>query len=252
MGMRLEEMSPRSRSLVVLLAALMGVAATANLGAWQLRRADQKLAVQRAIDQRAQLPELAETQLARTPAQAQTQHYRRVRLHGRWLERATVWLDNRQMNGWPGFFVVTPLQLDPGHGVVLVQRGWAPRNSADRTRLPPVASPAGEVTVVGHVAPPPGRLYEFAPEASGPIRQNLDLAAFARETGLALAPLSVLQDEAPAGIDDGLLRQWPRPAVNVQTNYGYAVQWFALSALMAGLYVWFQLVRPRWKRDARA
>jgi len=41
------------------------------------------------------------------------------------------------------------------------------------------------------------------------------------------------------------LREWPRPAVDVQKHYGYAFQWFALCALMAGLYVWFQLVRPR-------
>ena len=49
--------------------------------------------------------------------------------------------------------------------------------------------------------------------------------------------------------DDGLLRQWPRPALDVHKHYGYAFQWFALCALMTGLYVWFQLVLPR--RQAR-
>jgi surfeit locus 1 family protein len=34
----------------------------------------------------------------------------------------------------------------------------------------------------------------------------------------------------------------------VHKNLGYAVQWFALAALMTGLYVWFQLVRPRLRR----
>ncbi|MEO5695997.1 MAG: SURF1 family protein, partial [Burkholderiaceae bacterium] len=33
-------------------------------------------------------------------------------------------------------------------------------------------------------------------------------------------------------------------------HYGYAFQWFALSALMTGLYVWFRLVRPRLRRGA--
>ena len=28
-------------------------------------------------------------------------------------------------------------------------------------------------------------------------------------------------------------------------NRGYALQWFALAALITGLYVWFQLIRPR-------
>jgi surfeit locus 1 family protein len=64
-----------------------------------------------------------------------------------------------------------------------------------------------------------------------------------------LAPLSLQQHDSAGTAGDGLLRQWPRPAGGVQKHYGYAFQWFALSALMAGLYVWFQLLRPRRKRD---
>ena len=45
--------------------------------------------------------------------------------------------------------------------------------------------------------------------------------------------------------DDGLARDWPAPATGVETHHGYAFQWFALSALITGLYVWFQLIRPR-------
>jgi surfeit locus 1 family protein len=128
---------------------------------------------------------------------------------------------------------------------VIVQRGWAPRDFIDRSRLPDVPTPAGTVEVLGRIAPPPARLYEFAGAASGPIRQNLVLGDFASETGLVLLPLSVLQADAPATAGDGLLRQWPRPAVDVHKHHGYAFQWFALAALMTGLYVWFQLVRPR-------
>jgi surfeit locus 1 family protein len=58
----------------------------------------------------------------------------------------------------------------------------------------------------------------------------------------------VQQDDSASTVGDGLMRQWPRPAVDVQKHYGYAFQWFALCGLMAGLYVWFQLIRPRIKR----
>ena len=95
----------------------------------------------------------------------------------------------------------------------------------------------------------PGRLYEFEAGASGPIRQNLDLDAYARETGLLLRPLTVVQEDGQPPPDDGLLRQWPRPAAGVHKHYGYAFQWFALSALILGLYVWFQLIRPRRARQ---
>jgi surfeit locus 1 family protein len=31
----------------------------------------------------------------------------------------------------------------------------------------------------------------------------------------------------------------------VHKHYGYAFQWFSLSLLTVGLYVWFQLIQPR-------
>ena len=90
----------------------------------------------------------------------------------------------------------------------------------------------------------------FSAAQGGTIRQNLDLAAFSAEIHLPLAPVSVQQNDSAATAGDALLRQWPHPAVDVHKHYGYAFQWFAMSALMAGLYVWFQLVRPRLRRLA--
>lgn len=234
----------RSRALIVLLAALVGAASTARLGVWQLDRAAQKEALQQALDTRMQLPPVPAAMLADTAEAAAEQHYRRIAVRGHWIPTATVFLDNRQMDARQGFFVVTPLRLSEAPGVVLVQRGWAPRDLLDRTKLPQLPEEPGEVTVMGHIAPPPGRLYDFAGAASGPIRQNLDVAELAQEFSLPLKPLSIVQD-ADGAPQDGLLRQWPRPDLGIQRHYGYAFQWFALCALMTGLYVWFQLVRPR-------
>lgn len=230
-----------ARRWIVLLAAAAGVAVTARLGVWQLDRAAQKTALQAAIDARAALPALPAADLAREPAAAEAQHHRAAVLRGRWLAARTVFLDNRQMDGRPGFFVVTPLALADG-SAVLVQRGWAPRDAHERTRLPAVPTHDGEVEVAGRIAPPPSRLYEFAQGESGPIRQNLDLDAFSREIGVPLRPLSLQQTGDAA---DGLVRDWPRIAVDVHKHHGYAFQWFALAALIACLYVWFQLVLPR-------
>jgi surfeit locus 1 family protein len=239
----------RSRRAVVLFATLAGVALTARLGAWQLDRAAQKVALQTSLEQRRAMPELAASSLAAEPGEAAAQHHRRVRLQGQWMSGHTVFLDNRQMNGHPGFFVVTPLWLPDQHRAVLVQRGWAPRDFRDRGRLPSLPAAPGTVTVEGRVAPPPARLYQMPGEDRGPIRQNLELQAFEKEVGVRLAPVSVVQDGATVP-DDGLSRHWPRPAVDVHKHYGYAFQWFALCALMAGLYVWFQVLRPRLQRGA--
>jgi surfeit locus 1 family protein len=240
--------TPATRRAVVLLATVAGVALTARLGVWQLDRAARKQALQASLQTRGALPPLPAAELARSAAQAAAQHDRRIVLTGRWLAARTVFLDNRQMGGRPGFFVLTPLLLAPGDAVI-VQRGWAPRDPLDRARVPEVPTPEGEVQVAGSVAPPPGRLYAFEAEEHGRLRQNLDLDAYAREIGVALRPLSVRQQAAGAA-GDGLLRDWPAPASDLHKHHGYAFQWFALSLLLTGLYVWFQLLAP-WRERRR-
>lgn len=266
-------MSARARWWIVLVAAVVGASVTARLGVWQLDRAAQKIALQEAQDSRVRMPPLPLSELATSRsdlALAEAQHYRLTVLRGHWLPHATVFLENRQMNTRVGFFVVTPLVLEGRSDAVLVQRGWAPRDLLDRTRVPDVVTPTGLVELKGRIAPAPGRLYEFSAAASGTIRQNLDPVSYGEELKLSLRPWSLLQDEPERTLDrsggdeaapgpsaassaaitttlvqDGLLRQWSLPAVDVQRNYGYAFQWFAMCALIAGLYVWFQLVRPQ-------
>jgi len=149
------------------------------------------------------------------------------------------------MHGKPGFFVLTPIQLQETQAVLLVQRGWAQRSFTDRTALPPIQTPEGSVEIQGHLAPWPSRLYDFGGTETGPIRQNLDLQAFRNETGLNVLEVTLLQSDAAS---EGLLREWPVVASGVEKHHGYAFQWFGLSGLIALLYVWFQIVQPRRKK----
>ncbi len=267
------------RRVWMLLACVLGVAATVSLGLWQVDRGAQKRALQRDIDQRAQLPPIQTAELppADQPLPASWIH-RTARLEGQWDRDHTVYLDNRPMAGRVGFFVLTPLKLKDRADAVLVQRGWVPRDARRREALPPIVTASGDVRIEGRLALTPSRTYELGPGVgSGLIRQNVDLAAFQAETGLRLLPLVLWQTDAasassppadtggavaasasaPAGLAgaDGLLRQWPAPTVDVHKHDGYAFQWFALAALILGLYVWFQVLAPlrrdRRRRDAR-
>jgi surfeit locus 1 family protein len=231
------------RFWLITLAAVVAVGVTLRLGAWQMDRAGQRLALQGAIQQRQAMPPVTQDALLDSKAAQQLLH-RQVVLHGNWLPRHTVFLDNRQMAGRQGFYVVTPFQVEGAAAAVLVERGWVPRNFEQREKLPPVATAQGRVELRGRIAPPPAKLYEFAGAQRGAIRQNLDLAQFRAETGLPLLDLAVRQTQGPA---DGLLRDWPEAASGAATNYGYAFQWWAMSGLVAILYVWFQFIVPRRK-----
>lgn len=222
------------------LATVLSMALTASLGTWQLSRAAQKKALQAQMDERPKLPALdTAAVLASTDPAAIA--YRAAHLRGTWLIEHTVFLDNRQMDGKPGFYVLTPLRLEGVDRAVVVQRGWVQRNFLDRAQLPtlpPLAS--GVIDVEGRIAPPPSKLYAFEGADVATIRQNLDLAQYGRQVGMPLLPLSLMQ-WGPSS--DGVARDWPAVDTGISKHHGYAFQWFALCGLIAILYVWFQVVR---------
>lgn len=238
------------RTWIVWVAAAAGVAATLGLGRWQLSRAAQKEALQASLEAQAARPAVAPGDLARDASQATDQLHRRITLTGTWRSGATVYLDNRPMNARPGLQVFTPLVLGQGPDAVLVQRGWIPRHAVDRTAIAPFRTDAGRVTISGRLAEWPSRRIALGEEPGGPIRQNLDLATLRRESGLELRPLVVIQEPDAGTAGDGLTREWARPTVDVHTHYGYAAQWFGLAGLIAGLTLWFQILKPR-MRPAR-
>jgi surfeit locus 1 family protein len=144
------------------------------------------------------------------------------------------------MNGRPGLYLLTPLQLAGSEQAVLVQRGWVPRHFQDRSLVPALPDEAGEVVVSGRIALSPSKLYELGQGQGGLIRQNIDLADFRAETKLPLVGVTVLQTDTAQGV---LQRDWPVINAGVDKHHGYAFQWFGLCALIASLYVWFQIVR---------
>ena len=234
------KLSLKARFWVLTTAAILVAALTFSLGQWQLRRAAQKQNLQLAIEAQSKQFILNAQDLTLEKNNLALVH-RRATLKGIWRAEHTVFLDNRQMNGKPGFIAITPLVLDGTGQIILVQRGWALRNFSDRTKLPDIQTPVGLVSVLGRIAPPPSKLYEFKGAESGRIRQNIDISAFSREIALPLMPVSMIQI-GPA--NEGLLRDWAAPNVGIDKHYGYAFQWFGLCALMVGLYVWFQIINP--------
>jgi cytochrome oxidase assembly protein ShyY1 len=224
-------------ALVVIVVALL----TTALGFWQRGRAHEKEARQARIEQYAQASALV---LGAQSVPLETIEYHKVRARGRFLPALTVYLDNRPYQDQPGFYVITPLQLDSG-AVVLVNRGWLPRNSVDRTVIAPYRTPTEPVELTGIARADATRAFELGHDGSAPhlkIRQNLAIDAYARETGLPLQPF-VLEQTSDDG--DGLGRDWPAPSTGVERNYGYMLQWWgmALAVIVFGLYAAYRAAR---------
>ena len=234
---------------VPMLAGVALIALTCSLGRWQLSRAHERIERQARI---VALENAPPQRVTAQPVAADSVMYRPVLLRGTFDVAHTVLLENRPhvTNGVsrPGFEVLIPLRLEGAGGrAVLVDRGWLPRDAADRTRIAPYTTPAGEVQVEGTAVPHASRVFSLgskdgADEVGQRLRQNIDLDAFSREIGVPLQPF-VVQQQSDA--QDGLLRDWPRADLGADRNYGYAFQWFAMAAAVLGLMVFYSVRRYR-------
>jgi surfeit locus 1 family protein len=229
---------------LVCLAAVFLAALTARMGFWQLSRAEEKRALQLAVEAQTALTPLREQDLLQDTTLWQHTH-RRAALEGQWLSDKTVYLDNRVHHGQSGFWVMTPLRWAPGK-VVWVQRGWVVRDARDATKAAPVMTPQSETVITGRIATGLSHMVELkkteSPAGSSglKIQANLDLSQMQAMVSDKVTGL-VIQTDADS---EGLRRDWSLVGVGPEKNMAYAFQWFGLSALVTLLYVWFQWIGP--------
>jgi surfeit locus 1 family protein len=227
----------RWKLTLALLAGVLSVLATLELGNWQTRRGDEKAARQRQWDAAlAGAPvRLADAAGMSRVADSLPQ---RVEAVGTFVTNATVYLDNRLVDGVAGFHVITPLSLGDDVPWIMVNRGWAARSMYDRGRLPEARVDAGPVRVEGVAVDRVPRALELGERENrlGGIWQNLDFAAFEQASGRPVGRF-VVQQTNDTG--DGLQRNWTRPDTGVDKHRGYAFQWYSLTALIAALTLFF-------------
>lgn len=219
------------------LAGVAGIALTVSLGNWQTRRGDEKAARQAQWDSALAQPptRIASVDDAAAIASRLPQT---VRVTGTFVVEGTVYIDNRLVDGIAGYQVITPLAVADGTPWILVNRGWAPRNMADRTEVPKAPVSSAAVLVEGVAVAHLPRALDLGAKG-GALRgiwQNLDFEAYERASGRSVARF-VLQQTNDTG--DGLRRAWVRPDAGVDKHRGYAFQWYSLAALITGLTLYF-------------
>ena len=211
-----------------------------GLGFWQLDRAAGKEDRQAAFDA-ARVAGLDEAALAQEPYE-----FARVDLGGRYDPAHQFLQDNRTYRGRPGYYVLTPFRT-ARHGAVLVNRGWVPAGP-DRTALPEVVAPAGEVRLQGMVRLPREDLFVlgdtgYAAPGWPRVVQRVEVDAMQRSLGYPLAAWLVALDPAAP---HGYVREWKAaPGLTPARHRGYAFQWFALATALFTIWVAVNLKRLR-------
>ncbi|MFC6671018.1 SURF1 family protein [Marinobacterium aestuariivivens] len=202
-----------------------------SLGCWQLQRATEKQQLLQdwndgtlVLHRLEQLQDLGTRNLVRA-------HLEGDLLRNRWLL-----LDNRMRDGRAGYEVIALLQSDSANALLPVNLGWV-QASPDRSRLPHIELPArAEFSGRLRRVEPAFMLTEDQWTESWPRRvQMIDIARLEQVMGRALLPW-VLEVTEP--VLSQLRVDRPLAQMQPTRHLGYAFQWFAMAAVLAGLLVW--------------
>lgn len=213
-----------------------------SLGFWQLDRAEQKRALLAAYGDR---PADAPVQITSDFVPDADWRYRRAAVVGRYLAEHQFLLDNRVYRGRVGYHVLTPVRLADSGYAVLVNRGWVPQGPT-RADLPALPVPeAEELRIEGLIDIPSDQVFVLGEgEDRDPgwpkVLQQIRFELHSEQLGIRLVPLVLLLDGDQPG---GFVRDWHPVVIGPERHVGYAVQWFALAAVLAILYFWVNLQR---------
>ncbi|MEQ1438396.1 SURF1 family protein [Fontimonas sp. SYSU GA230001] len=220
---------------------LVGVGTTVGLGIWQLQRGLAKAAL---IEHYRTADTMPPRQVT-SGAWADPDAVQRGWAVGRFDADMQLLLDNQSRNRVPGYHVWTPLRLPDG-GTVLVDRGWIPADG-DRSKLPALPAPTGEMRVEGYwkPLPRPGMRLDVDNCAGGPWPRIVQYPTVEELRCLYgnFVPDGILLLDP--GLPGGFARDWAAgPEMSPSKHYAYAGQWFVFALLILGIFVKFSFRSP--------
>jgi surfeit locus 1 family protein len=220
------------------LVVLLMVPLLVSLGFWQLKRAEEKRAIQSEYDARSRD---ARVEIEQSLQHAEDLRFYRVIARGKYDPQYQILIDNRVQDGRVGYHVITPLRVGDSNTRVLVNRGWVALGPT-REVLPTADAPAGVQEITGVATVPREKVFSLAEAAplSGnwqTVWQHIDMRRYAEAAPFPVQPVVILLDaDSPAG---GLVRDWARLDAGIAVHKGYAFQWFTLAAALLAIYLFF-------------
>ena len=224
--------------LRALIAGVILLGLLINLGSWQLGRATEKSALVERWQATAAVPPVhPKTLLSEPPERAAD---RQVTWRGQFRAGDYLLLDNRIHQGRVGYHVVA---LVSAEDVLLpVNLGWLAGDPSRRTEPIPVL-PEGLVSVSGRIYVPTGKpLMMQKPEAPVSLPATVQTLywddwqrSLSTLTGRAVFPFEVRIDQrSPLAF----VAEWPIVNQSPAKHIGYAIQWFAMAAVLAFIGIW--------------
>jgi surfeit locus 1 family protein len=220
-------------------AGLFFVVLFVSLGRWQLDRAAEKEDLLALFEDDAPYAHPADFDAL--------EEFDRIEIFGRYDGAHQVLIDNIPMEGRLGYYVITPFRPNTTDSLLLVNRGWVPKNgpSGDAPEIPVDGDFHTVQGLVGHlprVAIRPGEA--FAGRDGWPrVALYPTLDEMAAELGEPVLPAVLLLSPTA---EYGFLRHWQPNIRGPLTNYSYALQWFAMAAATVAIVAWH--TRKRWLR----
>lgn len=229
-------MNPESgKSLPSWLPLIVGalfVVLFASLGAWQISRG---------------LEKRADQQLFRDDTGFSSWHhgmavrpYQRIRATGHYDNEHQVLLENIIVGTRRGNYVITPLVGLEDEPVLLVNRGFVEKPPTGSIDVGLLDVPETRATVRGRVGILPRAGMKmgdaFTPGGGWPkpaVYPSFDEVA--AELEREVQPFVLLMD---AREQYGFHREWAPSGFGPGKHFGYALQWFAMGAVLSGLLVW--------------
>jgi surfeit locus 1 family protein len=209
------------------------IAALVALGIWQVERLSWKLDLIARVDERVHAePVPPPAQAAWNTVNAADDEYRRVTIKGTLLnDKETQVYTSTELG--PGYWVMTPLAVADG-SAILINRGFVPTDKRD-PGLRQAGQISGPVNVTGlmRLTEPKGSLLQ-SNDAAADRWYSRDVAAIAQKRGVqTVAPYFIDADATPnpGGLPVGGLTR----IVFANNHLVYAVTWFALALMIAGL-----------------
>ena len=203
----------------------------AGLGTWQASRGLEKRALQPLSSDEAGFSDWASGTSARA--------YQRLNVVGQFDSEHQILLDNIILDNRYGYYVLTLLALGGDSPPLLVNRGWIEK-TGDGFDTALLAIDATTLTVRGRVGslPKVGHKMRDAFTRGSPWPRHAVYPTMAEVTaalGHQIQPFVLLLEADEA---HGFVRHWVPGEMGPSRHFAYAIQWFAMGAVLAALLIW--------------